>query len=210
MLSRSNKPFSDMIIPSIAVSENRQYYPASRLTVEKTGKYAMKETIQYTIRESSLGLTMAAVSGKGICAILLGDSAKALTADLKVRFPGAVIEKNDDALKETVEAVVSYIGLPKGRFDGKLDVRGTEFQRKIWNQLRRIPAGTTASYTELAMALDAPNAVRAVAGACAANCLAVVIPCHRAVKNDGALSGYRWGVERKRKLLEMEGALPRG
>lgn len=173
---------------------------------QQTGKYAMKETIQYTTRESRLGLTLVAASDRGICAILLDDSAQALAANLKARFPGAVIEHNDATLKETAEAVVSYIDQPKGRFAGKLDVRGTEFQRKVWNQLRRIPAGKTASYTEVATALGAPNAVRAVAGACAANALAVVIPCHRVVKSDGALSGYRWGVERKRKLLETEGA----
>lgn len=173
---------------------------------EQTGKYAMKETIQYTTRESSLGLTLIASSREGICAILLGDSAQALAADLKARFPGAVVEHNDTSLKETAEALVSYIDQPKGGFTGKLDLRGTDFQRRVWNQLRCIPVGKTASYTEVATALGAPNAVRAVAGACAANALAVVIPCHRVVKSDGALSGYRWGVERKRQLLEVEGA----
>ena len=173
---------------------------------QQIGKYAMRETIQYTTRESSLGLTLVALSDKGVCAILMDDSVHALTTDLKARFPEAIVKHNDAALRETADAVCSFIDQPKGRFTEKLDVRGTEFQRRVWEQLLRVPAGKTSSYAEVAMALGAPNAVRAVAGACAANALAVVIPCHRVVKSDGALSGYRWGVERKRRLLEAEGA----
>lgn len=173
---------------------------------QQTGKYAMKEVIQYTTRESSLGLTLVAVSSKGICAVLIDDSPDDLVADLKIRFPQYFIKRNDVAIQEMAEAVVTYIDQPKGKFDGRLDMRGTEFQRKVWNQLRRIPAGKTASYSEVATRLNTPNAVRAVATACAANPLAVVIPCHRVVRSDGTLSGYRWGVERKRKLLETEGA----
>ena len=173
---------------------------------QQTGKYAMKEVIQYTTRKSSLGLTLVAVSDKGICAVLIDDSPDALAADLKTRFPQSVIEKNNVSIKEMAEEVIAYIDQPKGRFDGPLDMRGTEFQRKVWNQLRRIPVGKTASYSEVATRLNTPNAVRAVATACAANALAVVIPCHRVVRSDGTLSGYRWGAERKKKLLETEGA----
>jgi AraC family transcriptional regulator of adaptative response/methylated-DNA-[protein]-cysteine methyltransferase len=166
----------------------------------------MKEVIQYTMQETALGRALIAKSEKGICAIFIHVSSENLVSELKLHFPSTVIEENDLALAATAKRVVAYINNPQEKFEDHLDMRGTTFQKKVWGQLGVIPVGKTASYSDVAQRLEVPHAVRAVAGACAANVLAVVIPCHRVVKKDGSLSGYRWGVERKQKLLEMEGA----
>ncbi len=141
---------------------------------------------------------------RGICAILLGDDAEQLAHDLQDRFPNAELIGGDKQFERVVAAVVGLVENPNVGFDLPLDIRGTAFQQRVWHALREIPVGTTASYTDIANRIGSPKAVRAVAGACAANALAVAIPCHRVVRSDGNLSGYRWGVERKRALLKKE------
>ncbi|HZV98515.1 MAG TPA: bifunctional DNA-binding transcriptional regulator/O6-methylguanine-DNA methyltransferase Ada [Methylophilaceae bacterium] len=160
--------------------------------------------IRFAIGECSLGAILVASSAKGVCAILMGDDPNALVQDLQDRFPRANLVGGDSEYEQLVAKVVGFIETPAIGLDLPLDVRGTAFQQRVWQALREIPAGSTASYTEIANRIGLPQAVRAVAGACAANALAVAIPCHRIIRNDGALSGYRWGVERKRALLERE------
>ncbi len=160
--------------------------------------------IRFAIGECSLGAILVAKSERGICAILLGDDPDALVRDLQDKFPRANLIGGDEGFEQLVAQVVGFIEAPGLGLDLPLDVRGTAFQQRVWQALREIPAGSTVSYAELAKWIGAPRSVRAVAQACAANALAVAIPCHRVVRNDGALSGYRWGVERKRALLERE------
>lgn len=160
--------------------------------------------ITYGIAECSLGLVLVARSAKGVCAIFIGDDSAALVADLQDQFPRAAFIRQEPAYREIVGKVVDVIESPGARLDLPLDIRGTVFQQRVWTALQRIPAGTTASYAEIAEMIGAPKAVRAVARACGSNTLAVAIPCHRVVRADGAVSGYRWGVERKRSLLERE------
>ncbi len=165
--------------------------------------------IRFAVGESALGAILVAASEKGVCAILIGDDPEALVRDLQDRFAKAELIGADAAFEATVAKVVGFVEAPGIGLDLPLDVRGTAFQQRVWRALRDIPAGRTASYAELARTIGAPKSVRAVAQACAANALAVAIPCHRVVRNDGALSGYRWGVERKRALLAREaGQIP--
>jgi AraC family transcriptional regulator of adaptative response/methylated-DNA-[protein]-cysteine methyltransferase len=145
-----------------------------------------------------------AQSGRGICAIFLGDDPDSLARALQDQFPKANLIGGDAGFERLVAKVVGFVEAPALGLDLPLDVRGTAFQQRVWQALRNIPAGSTASYTDVAKLIGSPNSVRAVAQACGANALAVAIPCHRVVRNDGALSGYRWGVERKRALLEKE------
>jgi AraC family transcriptional regulator of adaptative response/methylated-DNA-[protein]-cysteine methyltransferase len=160
--------------------------------------------IRFAIGECSLGAILVAQSGRGVCAILFGDDPDALARDLQDRFPKANLIGGDHAFEQLVAQVVGFVEAPAIGLDLPLDVRGTAFQQRVWQALREIPAGVTASYSEVAQRIGSPKAVRAVAQACAANTLAVAIPCHRVVRNDGGLSGYRWGVERKRALLKRE------
>jgi AraC family transcriptional regulator, regulatory protein of adaptative response / methylated-DNA-[protein]-cysteine methyltransferase len=160
--------------------------------------------IHFAIGECSLGSILVAKSEKGICAILLDQDPDALVRDLQDRFPRATLVGGEPGFEDLVAKVVGYVEAPQLGLDLPLDVRGTSFQQRVWQALQEIPAGKTASYAEIAERIGAPKAVRAVAQACASNCLAVAIPCHRVVRNDGALSGYRWGVERKRALLDRE------
>jgi AraC family transcriptional regulator of adaptative response/methylated-DNA-[protein]-cysteine methyltransferase len=160
--------------------------------------------IRFAVGQCSLGAIVVARSDRGICAISLGDDPDALVRELQDRFPKASLIGDDAAFERWVAKVVGFVEAPRIGLDLPLDVRGTAFQQRVWQALRDIPAGQTLSYRALAERIGAPQAVRAVAGACAANTLAVAIPCHRVVRNDGALSGYRWGVERKRALLERE------
>jgi len=162
--------------------------------------------IRFAIGQCSLGAILVASSDRGVCAILLGDDPDALARDLQDRFPRAELVGGGAGDERVVATVVGFVEAPRIGLDLPLDVRGTAFQERVWQALRQIPAGRTASYAEIARRIGAPNAVRAVAGACAANALAVTIPCHRAVRSDGGLSGYRWGVDRKRSLLERESA----
>jgi len=162
--------------------------------------------IRFAVGECSLGSILVARSAKGVCAILLGDDPDALVRDLQDRFPRATLVGGDREFERTVATVIGFVERPALGLDLPLDVRGTAFQQRVWQALRQIPAGSTATYAEIAARIGAPNGARAVAQACGANALAVAIPCHRVVRTDGSLSGYRWGVERKRSLLENEGA----
>ena len=160
--------------------------------------------IRFAIGECSLGSILVAASERGVCAILLGDDPDQLARDLQDRFPRAELMGGDAGFEQLVAKVVGFVEAPRLGLDLPLDVRGTAFQQRVWQALRQIPAGETVSYTEVAKRIGSPKSVRAVAQACAANALAVAIPCHRVVRNDGGLSGYRWGVERKRALLGRE------
>jgi len=160
--------------------------------------------IRFAIGECSLGSILVAASQRGVCAIFLGDDPEALARDLQDKFPRADLIGDDRDFAQIVAKVVGLIEAPRLGLDLPLDVRGTAFQQRVWQALKKIPAGSTTSYAELAKRIGSPSSVRAVAQACAANVLAVAIPCHRVVKNDGGLAGYRWGVERKRALLDRE------
>ena len=162
-------------------------------------------SIRFAVGECLLGPILVAATEKGICAILLGDDPGALVRDLQDRFPETQVIGGEEDFAQLVARVVGFVEAPSLGLDLPLDVRGTTFQQRVWQALREIPAGSTASYTDIASRIGAPNSARAVAQACAANALAVAIPCHRVVKTDGTVSGYRWGVERKRSLLEREG-----
>jgi AraC family transcriptional regulator of adaptative response/methylated-DNA-[protein]-cysteine methyltransferase len=160
--------------------------------------------IRFAVGETSLGPILVAASEKGVCAILMGDDPNALLRDLQDRFRKARLIGADPDFEATVAKVVGLVEAPRLGLDLPLDVRGTAFQQRVWRALTELPVGSTASYADVARAIGQPKAVRAVAQACGANALAVAIPCHRVVRNDGALSGYRWGVERKRMLLDRE------
>jgi len=160
--------------------------------------------IRFAIGACTLGAILVAATRRGVCAILLGDDPEALAHDLERRFPRAQLVGADPEFEELVAQVVGLVEQPRIGTRLPLDIRGTAFQQRVWKALTRIPAGKTASYAEIASRIGAPRAVRAVAQACAANALAVAIPCHRVVRTDGDLSGYRWGVERKRALLDRE------
>jgi len=162
------------------------------------------QTMRFAVGECSLGSILVAASPKGICAILLGDDPEALLRDLQDQFPRAHLVGGDEAFEQLTAKVIGLAEAPGIGLDLPLDVQGTAFQHRVWDALRRIPAGTTATYAEIAASIGAPTAARAVARACASNRLAVAIPCHRVVRSDGSLSGYRWGVERKRALLDKE------
>lgn len=162
------------------------------------------ESIRFAIGESSLGPVLVAATLKGVCAVFMGDDPDALAIDLQRRFPNARITGGDAEFDVLVARVIGLVEAPKLGWDLPLDLRGTVFQQRVWQALREIPAGSTDSYTGIADRIGLPKAVRAVAGACAANPVAVAVPCHRVVRVDGGLSGYRWGVERKRELLDRE------
>jgi AraC family transcriptional regulator of adaptative response/methylated-DNA-[protein]-cysteine methyltransferase len=161
--------------------------------------------IKFALGLCSLGSILVACSAKGVCAISLGDDPELLVRDVQDLFPKAELIGGDADFETLVAKVVGFVEAPGLGLDLPLDVRGTAFQRRVWQALRDIPAGGTASYTDIARRIGAPKSVRAVAQACASNTIAVAIPCHRVVRQDGALSGYRWGVARKRRLLEKEG-----
>jgi AraC family transcriptional regulator, regulatory protein of adaptative response / methylated-DNA-[protein]-cysteine methyltransferase len=160
--------------------------------------------IRFAIGACTLGAILVAATPRGVCAILLGDDPEALVHDLERRFPRARLIGADAEFERLIAQVVGLVEQPRLGTKLPLDIRGTAFQQRVWKALSRIPAGKTASYAEIATRIGAPRAVRAVAQACAANALAVAIPCHRVVRTDGDVSGYRWGVERKRALLDRE------
>jgi AraC family transcriptional regulator of adaptative response/methylated-DNA-[protein]-cysteine methyltransferase len=163
-------------------------------------------TIRFAVAQCTLGALLVAASPVGVCAILLGADADALVRDLQDRFPRAGLIGADREFERWVARVVGFVEAPRIGLDLPLDLRGTAIQRRVWEALRLIPAGETISYAALAQKLGMPRAARAVAQACAANPLAVAVPCHRVVRTDGSLSGYRWGVARKRALLARERA----
>ncbi len=162
--------------------------------------------MRVAVGECSLGAVLVAQSARGVCAILLGDDPDTLVRDLQDRFPRATLVGGAGAFERTISCVIALVDAPAVGLDLPLDVRGTAFEQRVWQALRGIPVGHTMSYSEIATRIGAPGAARAVARACAANALAVAIPCHRVVRTDGTMSGYRWGVERKRALLTRESA----
>jgi AraC family transcriptional regulator of adaptative response/methylated-DNA-[protein]-cysteine methyltransferase len=162
------------------------------------------QDIRFAIRECSLGLILIAASEKGVCAILFGDNPDELRRDLQHQFPRARLIGGDKSFEDLTAKVIAFVEAPGEGLDLPLDIRGTAFQHRVWDALRRIPAGSTASYAEVARKIGKPKAVRAVARACATNRIAVAIPCHRVIGSDGSLTGYRGGIERKRVLLARE------
>ena len=189
-------------------SSSGRFYEKARgmlgMTPSRYRAGGLNEEIRFAVGQSSLGTIVVASSAEGVVAILIGDDPEQLVQDLQDRFPKAELIGGDGDYERTVARVVGLIEAPNVGLDLPLDVRGTAFQQRVWQALREIPPGKTATYEEVARAIGAPKAARAVGEACAANRLAVAIPCHRVVRNDGALSGYAWGVERKRALLDRE------
>jgi AraC family transcriptional regulator of adaptative response/methylated-DNA-[protein]-cysteine methyltransferase len=183
----------------------------THLTTHQTGGPAetrhdsrMAGPIRFSVGRCALGGLLVARSDRGLCAILLGDDRDALIAELRRRFPEAQDGHQDQGAAETLARVADFVEHPGAELGLPLDLRGTDFMQEVWQTLRDIPAGSTLSYGEVARRIGAPASARAVARACAANMLAVAVPCHRVVRADGDLSGYRWGVERKRALLARE------
>ena len=162
------------------------------------------DTISYATGESALGPVLVARSISGVCAILIGADDNELMMDLAARFPKAKLVADEAVVKDDLAKVTRFVDKPTEGLDLALDLRGTPFQRRVWEALRMIPVGTTVTYSKLAKSIGAPNAVRAVAGACAANPIALAVPCHRVVGSDGDLTGYYWGIERKRELIKKE------
>lgn len=165
---------------------------------------AASAEISFATGDSPLGTVLVARSAHGVCAILIGSAAGELAADLAARFPGSTLVRNDQKLGGDLQKIVRFIDAPARGLDLPLDIQGTPFQRRVWDALCGIPAGRTVTYPALARRIGEPGSVRAVANACAANAIALAIPCHRVVRKDGTPSGYRWGVERKRAMLERE------
>jgi len=193
------------LTPKGYAKAHRQQHEAQRNSPTIRKQAAM--TIYFAVDRCSLGTVLVAQSEKGICAVLFSDKPEPLHSDLQQRFPKATLIAGDSHFQKIVTQIIDVIEQPTLPLDLPLDIRGTLFQQRVWQALRQIPAGETRSYRDIAEAIGSPKAVRAVAGACAANAIAVIIPCHRVVRNDGNLSGYRWGVERKRKLLQQEAEL---
>ncbi|VVM96346.1 Bifunctional transcriptional activator/DNA repair enzyme Ada [Pseudomonas fluorescens] len=188
-------------------SNSRFYETADHLLGMKPGDYraeGQNTEIRFAVGQCSLGAILVAQSTRGVCAILLGDDPQQLVCDLQDKFRRATLVGADQDFEQLIARVVGFIETPALGLDLPLDVRGTAFQERVWQALREIPLGSTASYADIALRIGSPKAVRAVAQACGANSLAVAIPCHRVVRSDGNLSGYRWGVERKRLLLDRE------
>ncbi|MHB2248121.1 bifunctional DNA-binding transcriptional regulator/O6-methylguanine-DNA methyltransferase Ada [Pseudomonas fitomaticsae] len=188
-------------------SNSRFYEAADQVLGMKPGDFraaGQNNDIRFAVGQCSLGAILVAQSERGICAILLGDDPHQLVCDLQDQFRRANLIGADAEFEQLIARVVGFIEAPAIGLDLPLDVRGTAFQERVWQALREIPVGGTASYADIALRIGSPKAVRAVAQACGANSLAVAIPCHRVVRSDGNLSGYRWGVERKRELLLRE------
>jgi AraC family transcriptional regulator of adaptative response/methylated-DNA-[protein]-cysteine methyltransferase len=162
------------------------------------------DRLRFAVADCALGKVLMAQSAKGVCAILIGDDAEELAADLARRFPRMTFVPGETAMTETIEAVLRFIEKPAVGLHLKLDMRGTPFQRRVWERLRTIPVGRTVSYRELAGWISPLASPRAVGAACAANPIALAIPCHRVLRGNGELAGYRWGIERKRELIRRE------
>jgi AraC family transcriptional regulator of adaptative response/methylated-DNA-[protein]-cysteine methyltransferase len=188
-------------------SSSRLYESASAqlgMTPATYGKGGRGAVINYAIVETELGRLLVAATNKGVCSVMLGDSEASLKADLLKEFPAAEIRLDEKPLGSAVSAIVEHLKSKSPHIDLPVDIRATAFQRQVWEALRVIPYGQTHSYSEVAKAIGQEKAVRAVARACATNPIALVIPCHRVIREDKSLGGYRWGLERKKKLLERE------
>lgn len=192
------------------------YTSSSRFYEQSTQRFGMTpsrvrrggagETVRFAVAATSLGPMLVATTAKGVCAIQFGDDAEALVHGLERRFAHATLVGDDASFNDVVAKVVGFVESPRGALDLPLDIRGTAFQERVWAALTTIMPGETVTYAQLAERVGQPTAVRAVAGACAANEIAIAIPCHRVVRSSGELSGYRWGVERKDAILRREGA----
>ena len=187
---------------SILLRDKHAY--ALRLTPTSFRSDGPNAVIRSAIEECSLGAILVAKSERGVCAILMGDDPRRLVCDLQAQFPGAEFIADESDGGDLVGKVVDLVERPGVGLRVPLDIRGTAFQQRVWKALQKISVGATASYADIAKAIGVPKAARAVARACGANTLAVAIPCHRVIKSDGTLSGYRWGVDRKRTLLQRE------
>jgi AraC family transcriptional regulator of adaptative response/methylated-DNA-[protein]-cysteine methyltransferase len=208
-LVREGESVTNALYDSGFNSSSRVYEQAAEelgMTPGTYGRGGRGVTIDYTIASSPLGRLLVAVTERGVCAVRMSDSDAELEQDLRAEFPEATIERADASLRKTVEKILDHINNHKPHLDLPLDVRSTAFQRQVWEKLRAIPYGQTVSYGDVAKSLGKPGAVRAVGRACATNPVALVIPCHRVVREDESLGGYRWGLERKKKLLAHERA----
>ena len=206
-LAGSGESVTEAIYASGFNASSRFYEASGRILGMRARDYragAPGVRITFAVGQCSLGAILVAESTQGICAILLDDDPDALVRDIQDRFPRAELVAGDSDFERRVAQVVGFIEAPHQGLHLPLDIRGTAFQERVWRALLAVPAGTTISYTELANRIGSPSAVRAVARACGANPIAVAIPCHRVVRSNGDLSGYRWGLERKRELLERE------
>src|SRR5690606_23270023 len=211
-LGSSRGSVTDAIYGAGFNSGSRFYEGAERMLGMRAREYragGVGASIRFALGQCTLGAILVAQSQRGICAILLGDDPEQLLRDLQDRFPKAELVGGDPAFEQLVARVVGFVEAPSAGLNLPLDVRGTAFQERVWQALRDIPPGATASDAAIARRIGAPKAARAVAQACAANPLAIAIPCHRVVRRDGELSGYRWGVARKRELLRREHREPR-
>lgn len=206
-LVREGEPVTQALYDSGFNSSSRLYEHAPEelgMTPATYGRGGQGTDINYTIVASVLGRLLVATTERGVCAVRMGDTDADLENDLRAEFPAAHVKRNDAALREPVQKILSHLTNKEPRLDLPLDIRSTAFQRQVWEKLRSIPYGQTVSYGDVAKSLGKAGAVRAVGRACATNPVALVIPCHRVVREDQSLGGYRWGLERKQKLLEQE------
>ncbi len=206
-LVREGEPVTQALYDSGFNSSSRLYEHAPEelgMTPATYGRGGYGINISYTIVASPLGRLLVAMTERGVCAVRMGDTDAELENDLRAEFPAAEIQRNDSALCDPVQKILSHLTNKEPRLDLPLDIRSTAFQRQVWEKLRTIPYGQTVSYGDVAKSLGKAGAVRAVGRACATNPVALVIPCHRVVREDQSLGGYRWGLERKKKLLDYE------
>ena len=206
-LVREGESVTNALYDSGFNSSSRVYEQAAEelgMTPATYGRGGRGMKISYTIVASPLGRLLVAVTERGVCAVRMSDTDSELEKDLRAEFPEATIELADSSLREPVQKILNHLNNNEPHLDLPLDVRSTAFQRQVWEKLRAIPYGQTVSYGEVAKSLGKPGAVRAVGRACATNPVALVIPCHRVVREDKSLGGYRWGLDRKQKLLKLE------
>jgi AraC family transcriptional regulator, regulatory protein of adaptative response / methylated-DNA-[protein]-cysteine methyltransferase len=206
-LVREGEPVTQALYDSGFNSSSRLYEHAPSelgMTPATYGRGGRGVEINYTIAASPFGRLLVAVTERGVCAVQMGDTDAELENDLRAEFPAATIQRDDQALRAPVEKILNHLTNREPQLDLPLDIRSTAFQRQVWEKLRAIPYGQTVSYGEVAKALGKPGAVRAVGRACATNPVALVIPCHRVVREDQSPGGYRWGLERKQRLLKHE------
>jgi AraC family transcriptional regulator, regulatory protein of adaptative response / methylated-DNA-[protein]-cysteine methyltransferase len=205
----AGQPVTEAIYASGFGSSSRAYEAAPAalgMTPGARRRGGSGQMIRFATVETPLGWALVAATARGVCMTALADERDSLVATLRQRFPAAEIVIDEAGLKDWADQIVGFITDPDRALDLPLDIQGTAFQAQVWRALQKIPLGKTATYTEIAAALGQPKAVRAVAQACAANKLALLVPCHRVIRRDGDLGGYRWGLERKRELLTRESA----